>query len=57
VRTGHISFEEFQQAVSHLKAKYSPEDVQTMWRKLDTNNDGQISLEQLEQIYPAHDQL
>jgi hypothetical protein len=24
-----------------------------MWRKLDTNNDGQVSLEQLEQLYSA----
>lgn len=50
---GQISFEEFQEAVSHLKAKYSPEDITTMWRKLDTNNDGQVSLEQLEQLYSA----
>ena len=53
--TGHISSEEFMVAVSHLKAKYSPEDVVSMWKKLDTNNDGQISFEQLEQIYAASD--
>lgn len=34
-----------------MKTKYTPDDVLAMWRKLDTNHDGQISLEQLEQIY------
>jgi len=48
---GHISFEEFQVAVSMLKAKYSAEDVLRMWKRLDTNNDGQVSFEQLGQIY------
>ncbi len=48
---GHISFEEFSHAVSHLKTKYTQEDISQMFKRLDKNNDGLISLQQLESIY------